>query len=165
MTPDILIHTQGMTENQRLMFMAQYGPVAKNPQSAFWLTMLLGGFGAHKFLLGKNGVGVLYLLFSLTFIPAFIAIFESFGMPAKVNAWNAQQAQVIAAQVRQIVPGQPSTVPAAVPPPPPGFGVIPPGPPAGWQPDPAGIHELRYWDGTKWTSHVSNGGVQAVSPP
>jgi uncharacterized protein (AIM24 family) len=35
---------------------------------------------------------------------------------------------------------------------------------AGWQPDPLGQHEYRYWDGSQWTEHVSNGGVTSTSP-
>lgn len=35
---------------------------------------------------------------------------------------------------------------------------------ASWQPDPYGQHEYRYWDGTAWTEHVSNGGVQSTAP-
>jgi hypothetical protein len=35
-------------------------------------------------------------------------------------------------------------------------------PEAGWHPDPQGTHEMRYWDGTSWTSHVSDGGVQST---
>lgn len=31
--------------------------------------------------------------------------------------------------------------------------------PPGWHPDPRGRHEHRYWDGTKWTDHVADGGV------
>jgi TM2 domain-containing membrane protein YozV len=38
--------------------------------------LLLGGFGAHKFYLGKAGQGILYLVFFWTFIPAFIALIE-----------------------------------------------------------------------------------------
>jgi uncharacterized protein YxjI len=37
--------------------------------------------------------------------------------------------------------------------------------PAAWHPDPYGRHELRYWDGTRWTEHVSSNGQQAVDPP
>jgi uncharacterized protein YxjI len=37
--------------------------------------------------------------------------------------------------------------------------------PAAWHPDPYGRHELRYWDGTRWTEHVSSNGAQAVDPP
>lgn len=35
---------------------------------------------------------------------------------------------------------------------------------AAWHPDPSGQHELRWWDGERWTEHVSDHGVQAVSP-
>ena len=37
--------------------------------------------------------------------------------------------------------------------------------PAAWHPDPYGRHELRYWDGTQWTEHVSSHGKQSVDPP
>ncbi|MEP7112685.1 MAG: phospholipid scramblase-related protein [Ilumatobacteraceae bacterium] len=36
--------------------------------------------------------------------------------------------------------------------------------PASWHPDPMGRHQLRYWDGTVWTDHVSDNGVQATDP-
>ena len=36
---------------------------------------------------------------------------------------------------------------------------------AGWQPDPHGRHEYRYWDGTAWTDQVSDGGVVSTDPP
>lgn len=35
---------------------------------------------------------------------------------------------------------------------------------AGWQPDPLGHFELRYWDGSAWTEHVSTQGSQEISP-
>ncbi|WP_183095882.1 DUF2510 domain-containing protein, partial [Nocardioides stalactiti] len=35
---------------------------------------------------------------------------------------------------------------------------------AAWHPDPTGRHELRYWDGTQWTEHVSDAGVQSTNP-
>ena len=35
-------------------------------------------------------------------------------------------------------------------------------PPFGWYPDPSGQHEQRYWDGTRWTENVSDGGQQAI---
>ncbi len=34
--------------------------------------------------------------------------------------------------------------------------------PAQWSPDPGGRHELRYWNGTAWTDHVSDAGVVGV---
>lgn len=37
--------------------------------------------------------------------------------------------------------------------------------PADWYPDPFGRHEVRYWDGTRWTEHVASAGRQSVDPP
>ena len=36
--------------------------------------------------------------------------------------------------------------------------------PARWHTDPMARHQLRYWDGTKWTEHVSDNGVQSIDP-
>jgi uncharacterized protein YxjI len=36
--------------------------------------------------------------------------------------------------------------------------------PANWYPDPLGRHELRYFDGTAWTDHVSDQGITARDP-
>lgn len=45
----------------------------------------------------------------------------------------------------------------------PGSSAVPPGAvgaaPPGWVADPWGRHELRYWDGSNWTPHVSDNGV------
>jgi len=40
------------------------------------LTFFLGGFGAHKFYLGKNWQGFFYLIFCWTWIPGLIALIE-----------------------------------------------------------------------------------------
>ena len=37
-------------------------------------------------------------------------------------------------------------------------------PAAAWFPDPYGRAELRYWDGTAWTDHVSSNGRTAMDP-
>jgi hypothetical protein len=36
--------------------------------------------------------------------------------------------------------------------------------PAGWYADSTGRHQLRYWDGARWTEHVSDRGRQSVDP-
>ena len=36
--------------------------------------------------------------------------------------------------------------------------------PAAWHPDPLGRHEHRYWDGTRWTEHVADGGRSGYDP-
>jgi len=48
----------------------------KSRMVAALLAFFLGGFGAHKFYLGKIGLGILYLVFFWTFIPAIIAFIE-----------------------------------------------------------------------------------------
>jgi Bacterial PH domain/Protein of unknown function (DUF2510) len=35
---------------------------------------------------------------------------------------------------------------------------------ASWLPDPTGAHELRYWNGTTWTEHVSDQGATGQDP-
>jgi Protein of unknown function (DUF2510) len=35
----------------------------------------------------------------------------------------------------------------------------------GWLADPFAKHEQRYWSGTEWTEHVSDGGVPGTDPP
>lgn len=46
--------------------------------TAALLAFLLGGLGVHKFYLGRGGMGVVYLLFCWTFIPAIVAFIETF---------------------------------------------------------------------------------------
>ncbi len=41
------------------------------------IALLFGGIGIHKFYSGKVGLGIVYLLFCWTFIPAIIALIEA----------------------------------------------------------------------------------------
>jgi len=36
--------------------------------------------------------------------------------------------------------------------------------PARWYPDPTGRHDLRFWDGSAWSSHVATGGRSSADP-
>ena len=51
-------------------------PGGRERIAAALLAFFLGGFGGHKFYLGRIGSGILYLLFCWTFIPSFIAMIE-----------------------------------------------------------------------------------------
>ena len=55
---------------------ASSGSGEKSRIAAALLAFFLGGFGAHKFYIGKIGQGFLYLIFCWTFIPAIIAFIE-----------------------------------------------------------------------------------------
>lgn len=48
----------------------------KDKTIAIILTLLLGWLGIHKFYLGENILGVFYLIFCWTLIPALISIFD-----------------------------------------------------------------------------------------
>lgn len=48
----------------------------KSRVTAAILALLLGGIGAHKFYIGKVGMGLVYLIFFWTYIPAIIGFIE-----------------------------------------------------------------------------------------
>ena len=49
---------------------------SKSKVTAGVLGILLGDIGAHKFYLGKTGMGILYLVFFWTMIPGIIGLVE-----------------------------------------------------------------------------------------
>ena len=53
-----------------------YTPGAKSRITAGILGILLGGIGVHKFYLNNVGLGILYLVFCWTAIPAIIGLVE-----------------------------------------------------------------------------------------
>jgi hypothetical protein len=55
--------------------------------------------------------------------------------------------------------GEPQAPPPLLPP-----VAVPAPPPRSWLTDPSGRHELRYWDGTKFTEHVADAGKISVDP-
>lgn len=51
-------------------------PSGRSRIAAALFALFLGGFGVHKFYLGQVGMGVVYLLFCWTLIPAIIGFIE-----------------------------------------------------------------------------------------
>ncbi len=48
----------------------------RNRVTASLFAILLGGLGVHKFYLGNPTQGIIYILFSWTFIPAIVGFIE-----------------------------------------------------------------------------------------
>lgn len=48
----------------------------RNKMTAGLLAIFLGGLGIHKFYLGQNGLGILYIVFCWTFIPVIVGFVE-----------------------------------------------------------------------------------------
>lgn len=88
-----------LPSEKQTVFMLQYNEERKNPTTAVLLALFLGGLGAHKFYLGKIGLGVLYFLFSWTTIPAIVAFIEAFTISEKVRRMNLEAAREIAAML------------------------------------------------------------------
>jgi len=80
--------------------------------------------------------------------PAYAPAYAPVEVPAQVAPAVVQAVPVPAVAVPAVA------VPAVAVP-----AVAPPAVPAGWQPDPSGKYEYRWWDGQAWTRSVSTGGV------
>lgn len=76
----------------------------------------------------------------------------------------AQQVAAADPTINVVVAHAPAATPAPPPPQVVGSSIAPapPGTPAGWVADPSGCHELRYWDGGRWTEYVSDAGMQST---
>lgn len=82
-----------LPQDKQTIFMMQLNNIRKNPTTAVILALLLGGLGAHKFYLGKTVMGVIYILFSWTTIPAWIALIEAISIGGKTAQYNEKKAQ------------------------------------------------------------------------
>jgi TM2 domain-containing membrane protein YozV len=100
----------GLTDEQRAVFYAQMSVVQKDEVVGVLLALFLGTFGAHHFYLRRNGLGILYVLFCWTGIPTIASFIECFLMPGRVRLFNAEQASILAANLRVAMPGAASIV-------------------------------------------------------
>ena len=99
---DELMLQRDMTDSQRLLFQSELNKVRKNRTTALLLTLLLGGVGAHRYYMGQIGLGVIYTLFSWTFIPGIIALVELFLIQKRVDRYNELMSHDIAIKVRAL---------------------------------------------------------------
>lgn len=99
---DELILQRDMTDSQRLLFQSELNKVRKDRTTALILTLLLGGVGMRRFYMGQIGLGLVYTIFSWTFIPGIVALVELFFIQKRVDHFNEQTAQDIAVKVRAL---------------------------------------------------------------
>jgi len=95
--------------NPQAIFYQQYEAARRDEVVGILLALFLGTFGVHHFYLRRTGLGILYLCFFWTGIPAILGFIECFFMPGRVREFNAIQAAGIAAALGIPVPlwGQP----------------------------------------------------------
>jgi TM2 domain-containing membrane protein YozV len=90
--------------NTQAMFYEQYEAMRRDEVVGILLALFLGTFGAHHFYLRRTGLGILYLIFFWSGIPAILGFIECFFMPGRVREFNAIQAAGIAAALGMAVP-------------------------------------------------------------
>ena len=102
---EAVLETQRTEEQQRDAWLwAAYRTEEKDEATGVLLAFFLGVFGAHHFYLRRNGLGVAYLLFFWTGIPALVALVECFFMPARVRRYNWEYASLLRASVPPVQP-------------------------------------------------------------
>ncbi len=108
--------------NAQAIYYQQYEAVRRDEVVGVLLALFLGVFGAHQFYLRRTGLGILYIVLTVTLVGAAftgIASFvECFFMPGRVREYNAMQAAAIATLLGIPVPmwGNPATVMMTMPP-------------------------------------------------
>ena len=91
--------------NPQAVFQMQYESVRRDEVVGVLLAFFLGCFGVHHFYVGRTGLGILYICFSWTGIPAILGVIECFFMPGRVRMYNAIQAAGLAAALGIGIPG------------------------------------------------------------
>ena len=83
------------TAEQRAWYVAACQVEQRDEVVGVLFALFLGSFGAHHFYLRRTGLGVLYLLFFWTGIPAIVSFVECFFMPGRVRRYNWHVAQFL----------------------------------------------------------------------
>src|SRR3984885_6048076 len=91
--------------NPQAIFYQQYDMARRDEVVGILLALFLGDFGVHHFYLRRTGLGILYLCFFWTGIPAILGLIECFFMPGRVRMYNAIQAAGLAAALGIAIPG------------------------------------------------------------
>lgn len=77
---------------------------------------------------------------------------------------NTLQSAIANGSLKSVSSASPLAESHAPPPTAPSMTPLPPGTAAGWHADPSDRHEMRYWDGDRWTDDVSDDGSVSKDP-
>ena len=104
MFPSTETEVNSLDQQSQSSFYARYNTERKDKTVGILLCLFTGGLGGHEFYLGNIGVGVIYLVFCWTFIPAIIAFIQLFTIQPRIIKMNDEIAQKILAGVRDARP-------------------------------------------------------------
>lgn len=95
---EIAMIQQGMTDQQKMMFMSQYNSDKKDRTTALILSLILGTLGVDRFFLGDTGMGILKLCtFGLCGV---MTVIDWFLIMGKADEYNRQKMQEIATTIK-----------------------------------------------------------------
>lgn len=92
---------QSLPSDKQIYYFFEYNNRKKDKTVALLLAILVGGIGAHKFYMGDNKTGVLYLIFCWTYIPTLLGWIDAASIGSKVAAYNTSLAQMILASLQE----------------------------------------------------------------
>jgi TM2 domain-containing membrane protein YozV len=90
--------TEGMTEQQKFLFQAQYGAERKDRVLILVISVFLGAFGIDRFLVGDVGLGLLKLLTGG--VCGIFWLIDIFLIMGRVDDFNRTRAYGIATAIR-----------------------------------------------------------------
>ena len=89
---------EGLTDQQKMMFMSQYNSEKKDRTLALILSILLGTLGIDRFYIGDMGIGILKLL--TAGVCGVLYVIDWFMITGKTDEYNRNKAQDILAAIK-----------------------------------------------------------------
>ena len=97
-TAELLMMQQGLSDQQKMIFMSQYNSERKDRNTGLILAVILGKFGVDRFYLGDIGLGILKLI---TLGGCLIWwVVDWFTIQARVDEYNRRKAQEVLLAVK-----------------------------------------------------------------
>ena len=95
---ELAMYQQGMTDQQKMIFMTQYGSEKKDRAIALILSVLIGWAGIDRFFIGDVGLGLLKLLTGG--LCGILYVVDWFLIMGKVDERNREKAREIAMTIK-----------------------------------------------------------------